>query len=125
MSVVYPSSFRQMSLNPYPILDPGESKGSGRCKAPVECEELLGHGRETEPFVALARQAPHLVSRGTFQAGEPVCELIDGESVYHISVHSLLDQFFRAALRGRIQRRPAIHFLNRPNGLSTLQNRPA
>src|SRR5258708_6923447 len=48
----------------------GESKGSGRCKAPVEREELLGHGRETEPFSALARPAPHLASDGTFQAGE-------------------------------------------------------
>src|SRR5258708_32773955 len=99
MSTVYPSSFRQMSLNPYPIGDLEESKGSGRCKAPVEREELPGHGREAEPFSALARPAPHLASDGTFQAGEPVGELIDGESVYHIAVHALLDQFGRSALR--------------------------
>src|ERR1044071_10006120 len=108
MSIVYPSSFRQMSLNPYPILDPGESRGSGRCKAPIEREELLGHGREAEPFSALARPAPHLVSHGTFQVGEPVGELINGESVYHIAVHALLDQFGRSALRRGNHRQAAM-----------------
>src|SRR6266496_1575006 len=33
----------------------GESKGSGRCKAPVERQELLGHARQPAPYGALAR----------------------------------------------------------------------
>src|ERR1700716_4256127 len=86
---------------------------SGRYQAPVERKQPLGHGPETEPLRAFARQTSHLARRGYFQASEPVGEFIDGESVYDIAVHTLIDQFGRAALRRGNDRQAAGHRLER------------
>src|SRR5438445_6617353 len=90
-----------------------KATASGRREAPVERKEPLGHGPETEPLRAFARQTSHLASRGNFQASEPVGEFIDGESVYDIAVYTLIDQFGRAALWRGDDRQAAGHRLER------------
>src|SRR5690349_17244340 len=83
---------------------PGSPNGASRRRrlrrreAPVERQQLLGHGRETELFGALARATPHLQRGANIQASELVRKRIDLESADHVAIHPLLDQFGCAAL---------------------------
>src|SRR5258707_8925639 len=94
-------------------LGTGAPRPSGRREAPIEREELLRHGRETEPFGALARPAPHFVSGGNIQAGEPIGNRADLESVDDLAVHAFLDSLRPAAQPSCNQREAAGHPLDR------------
>src|SRR6266513_765811 len=92
---------------------PSPPGGSDGREAPIELKELLGHCRETEPFSALARPAPHFLSGSHIQASEPFGKRSDVQGVDHEAVLALLDHLGRAALRRGDDRQAAGHRFER------------